>query len=90
MHDLPVFFYINGPIVVIFGRCVVVRLFTSCIEAGLLHVCVLASCALSLPGNFSILAVVLGRVLGWRARRLGGCVLWFGLGRRCGFRWGLL
>jgi hypothetical protein len=90
MHDLPVFLYVDGPVVVIFRRRVVIRLITSCIGARLVHVCVFTCCALGWPRCFRVLTMVLGGILRWRARKFGRRRLWLGLGRRCGCRWGLL
>ena len=85
MHDLPVFFHVDGPIVIIFHGRVVVRLVASSVVAGVFHVRVLTSCGLLLPRLRSIFAVILGHVPRRRAHGLGLGGLWLGLDRCC---WG--
>jgi hypothetical protein len=85
MHDLPIFFHVDRPVVVVVHGRIVVRLVASRVVTGVLHVRVLTSGRVLLPRGRSIFAVVLGGVLRRRAHEIGLGGLWLGLYRWC---WG--
>jgi hypothetical protein len=89
LHDLPVLFYVDWPIVVIVHGRIVVRLIAASVITGLIHVRVVVSRALSWPRGRGILTVVLCGILRWRAYGLSWSGLGFDLGGWCRCR-GLL
>lgn len=84
MHDLPVFFHVDWPIVVIIHGRIVVRLLAASVVTGLVHVRVAVCRALGWPCGRAILTVVLCSILRRRAYGLGWSRLRFGLGGWCG------
>jgi hypothetical protein len=89
-HDLPIFFHIDRPVVVVVHWRVVVRLVTSGVVARVFHVRVYTCCRLLLPRGRSIFAVVWGAVLRRRAHMLDLGELWLSLYCWCWGRCGRL